>query len=190
MTTLAEDTAALDRVLDDAAMPVVLAGHSYGGAVITVAGRHSAVRRLVYIAGFQLELGESISHVLPGSGIAPTRLASALRFSPDGQQVSLDRELARELLYNQAPAAEATAALARVRPVGRALFSARADTVAWRTVPSTYAVCTEDRTVAPQLQRAMAQRATACVEWASDHSPHVSHPDLVADLLIAAASEQ
>jgi len=187
MTTLADDAAVVHDALEHIGSPVVLAGHSYGGAVITVAGGHPAVRRLVYVAGFQLDVGESISRVLPDAAVAPTRLVEALRFSADDKQVGVDEVMARDLLYAQAPSAEVDAALARVRPVGRAVFSSRAHTIAWHTVPSTYAVCTEDLTVAPDLQRAMARRATTVVEWASDHSPQVSHPDLVADLLISAA---
>jgi len=189
MTALGDDVAAVRRALDLVRGPVVLVGHSYGGAVITVAGAHSAVRRLVYVAGFQLDVGESISRVLPESGIQATRLGAALRFSEDARQVGVDPVMARELLYGQAPTAEADAAIAQMRPVPRALFGSRVDRVAWRTVPSTYAVCAQDLTVAPQLQRAMAQRATDSLEWASDHSPLMSHPDLVAALLIGAARE-
>jgi pimeloyl-ACP methyl ester carboxylesterase len=187
MTTLADDAAIVRRTLDEMTTPIVLVGHSYGGAVITAAGGHPHVRRLVYLAAFQLDAGESIGRAVPAEAIAPTRLGDALRFSNDGNSVSIDSDLARDVLYGQAPIAEVDAALDRIRPVGRAVFSGRPDAIAWTTVPSTYAVCTEDQAVAPDLQRAMARRASTVVEWASDHSPQVSHPELVADLLIAYA---
>src|SRR5438128_1156801 len=87
MTSLAEDVAAVRRLLDAAREPVVLAGHSYGGAVITAAGAHPAVSQLVYLAAFALDEGESVSRVLPTLGIAPTRLSEALRLSDDGRAV-------------------------------------------------------------------------------------------------------
>lgn len=59
---------------------------------------------------------------------------------------------------------------------------------AWRSVASTYVVCTLDAAVHPELQRLMARRCTATVEWEADHSPFANRPDLVAGLLIELAS--
>jgi pimeloyl-ACP methyl ester carboxylesterase len=182
MTSLDDDVAAVVAVLDETDGPVLLAAHSYGGAVITAAG-HPSVGGLVYVAAFQLDVGESISRACPDVDVAPTALSGALRFSADGAWVSLDPTAGRALLYGQAPDDDATRALARMRPAARSLFSARAPSAAWRKVPSVYAVCAQDRCVAPQLQTAMARRATRRVRWPSDHSPHVSHPELVAALL-------
>lgn len=184
MTSLADDVAAVRAELDADPRPVVLVGHSYGGAVITAAGLHAAVRHLAYVAAFQLDAGESISRVLPEREIPETELGAALTFSTDGQRIGIDPVRAPALLYGQADPATVGPAIARLRTVVRGLFSARPDEIAWHTVPSTYAVCTEDRCVAPDLQRAMAERAGERLEWASDHSPSLSHPQLVADLII------
>ena len=183
MTTLADDAAVLRSVLDDLPGPALLVGHSYGGAVVTAAGEHPAVRGLVYLAAFALTETESISRVAPEAAVPATRLGDALLFSADGTQVLLDPEAGRQLLYSRTPDPVATAALARLRPVGRALFSGRPDAVAWRDRRATYAVCSADECVAPDLQRIMAARCDVQVEWDSDHSPPAGHPDLVADLI-------
>ena len=185
MTTLAEDAAVLRSVLDDLSGPALLVGHSYGGAVVTAAGAHPAVHGLVYLAAFALTETESISRVAPDVAIPPTRLGDALRFSADGTRVLLDPEAGRQIIYGGTPDAVATAALARMRPVGRALFSGRPNAVAWRDRRAVYAVCTADECVAPDLQRIMAARCDEQVEWDSDHSPPASHPDLVAELIAA-----
>jgi pimeloyl-ACP methyl ester carboxylesterase len=184
LTSLEDDVATVRAELDADPRPAVLVGHSYGGAVITAAGAHPAVRHLLYLAAFQLDEGESISRVLPDRAVPPTELASALTFSADGGQVGIDPRRAPELLYGQVPADAVALALSRLRPVARGIFGARPGAIAWRAVRSTYAVCSEDRCVAPELQRAMAERAGERLEWASDHSVPLSHPQLVAGLII------
>lgn len=188
LRTLEQDTAAVRSALDAFGRPAVLVGHSYGGAVITGAGTHPAVRRLVYLAAFQLGEGESVSRVLPDRAIAPTRLTEALRPSADGGEIDLDRDLALDLLYNGVPVDEARAALTRTRPVSRALFRGVPEEFAWHDVPSTYVVCSEDLAVAPELERAMAERATRVLEWPCGHIPMAAMPEAVAALLIEEAT--
>lgn len=184
MRTLDGDAAVVRDALDTAAGPVVLAGHSYGGAVITAAGDHPAVGRLVYLAAFALTETESISRVAPGEYTRPSDGPdpAAGMFVVDGEDVHMNAELAADVLYpgNQAAAAEAAR---RVRPVGRALFSARPPAAAWRTRPATYVVCADDRMVDPALQRIMAARCATVLEWPGDHSPQVSRPGDVVELL-------
>ena len=90
-------------------------------------------------------------------------------------------------MYNGVPAQVTADAVARLRPVHRSVFSGVPGAIAWRTVESTYVVCTDDLTVHPDLQRAMADRATHRIEWDCGHSPAAARPDQVADLIIAAA---
>ncbi|MGY1712005.1 alpha/beta fold hydrolase [Geodermatophilus sp. SYSU D00758] len=190
LTDLATDTRAVLDALDGLDRPAVLVGHSYGGAVVTAAGVHPAVRELVYLAAFCLDEGESVSRVLPDQEHPQTRLGEALRVDRERDEVALDPELGPALLYPDAPPDAAAAAAARLRPVGRAVFRGTPEAVAWRTVPSTYVVCTADEVVHPELQRAMAARATRRLEWAGGHCPTVSRPDdvaaLVADRVAAA----
>lgn len=182
LTDLPADTAAVRDALDAAGRAAVLVGHSYGGAVITAAGVHPLVAELVYVAAFQLDEGESVSRT--GFGDLPdTRLGEAMLVS--GEEVDLDPVLGPRLLYADAPADVAVAATARLRPVGRPVFRGRPEAIAWRHVPSTYAVCAQDEVVHPERQRAMAARATRVVEWPCGHSPQATRPGAVADLVAA-----
>jgi len=189
MTDLASDIAATTRVIGEFDRSVVLVGHSYGGAVITGAGVHRHVAHLLYLAAFQLAEGESVGRTLPGLGVPPTRLGEAFRFSDDGQLVTLDPGLAAELLYGDAPTEIASAAVSRLRPVRRTVFRGVPERIAWRSRPSTYVICADDRVVNPELERAMAARATTRHEWSGGHSPMVTRPEAVAALIATLADQ-
>lgn len=183
LTSLEDDVAATLATLDQFGGPAVLVGHSYGGAVITAAGEHPQVRHLFYLAAFALAEGESVGRALPDLDLPPTGLGEALRFSADGQQVSVDPALATGVFYADAPADAAAAAVARLRPVHRSVFRGVPATIGWRRTPSTYVVCADDRAVHPDLQRAMAERATTRLEWPGGHSPALTRPAEVATLI-------
>lgn len=188
LTTLDEDVAVVRAALDQLNGPVVLVGHSYGGAVITGAGVHPKVRGLVYVAGYQLDEGESVSRVLPDDGLPTSRLPEALRVDAELGTVDLDPRLGPALLYSDADPERARAAARRLRPVSRALFGGVLAEIAWRMVSSTYVVCTADEVVHPALQIAMARRATRSVEWSCGHNPALTRPDALADLLASEAA--
>jgi pimeloyl-ACP methyl ester carboxylesterase len=185
LTDLAADTRATLGALDRFGRPAVLVGHSYGGAVVTGAGVHPLVRELVYVTAFQLDEGESVSRTRSGEGLPDTRLAEAMRVEQATGEVTVEPTLGAQLLYGDAPPEVATAAMARLRPVSRMLFRGVPDAIAWRTVPSTYVVCTADQAVHPERQRAMAASATRIVEWPCGHSPAATRPEAVADLIAA-----
>jgi pimeloyl-ACP methyl ester carboxylesterase len=182
-------TAALDALATVETGPVVLVGHSYGGAVITQAGLHASIAHLVYVAAFMLDEGESL---LASAADDPRAAAidhtgrpdaaAALDFADDGTStVTLDG--AKDLFYNDCPPEVAARATARLTPQPMTNLGQSPTTVAWRDLPSTYAVCTLDNAVHPDLQRILADRATHQVEWASDHSPFLSQPAVVVELL-------
>jgi hypothetical protein len=151
--------------------------------VITAAGDHPLVRELVYLAAFQLDEGESVSRTRPGRDLPETRLPQAMRIT--GDDIGLDPELGPALIYSDAAPDIAAAAATRLRPVHRLVFRGIPEVIAWRAVPSTYVVCTEDQVVHPELQRAMATRATRTVEWPCGHSPVTTRPGTVSDLIAA-----
>jgi pimeloyl-ACP methyl ester carboxylesterase len=185
MTSLEADVDATIRALDSFDRPAVLVGHSYGGAVITAAGVHPRVRHLVYLAAFQLDEGESIGRTLPELDFPRTRLSDAIRFSETSDEVSLDKDLAVAAMYADATPAIAAAAVARLRPAHRAVFSGVPAAFAWRQRPSTFIVCADDQTVHPDLQRAMSSRATYTHELPCGHSPAAVCPQDVAELILA-----
>lgn len=184
LTSLADDIAAVRATLDAATEPITLVAHSYGGAVITGIGAHPAVRCLIYLAAFQLDVDESVSRVRPDLELPATRLGDALQVSAD--LVALDPVLGRELLYHDAPAAVADASMARMRPVARRLFRDVPTDFAWRDIPSSYIACADDRVVHPQLQRVMAERAGTVTELSCGHSAPLVRPAEVAELIATA----
>jgi pimeloyl-ACP methyl ester carboxylesterase len=191
------DAARVREVLDDVGEPVVLVGHSYGGAVITEAGEHPMVDHLVYISAFALDADEScISAAVSGSeavGISwegRPNLAEGFVSGPD-ETITLDPTIAAACLYNDCDDVSIAWALLRLGPHPLANLQQEPTEVAWRTKPSTYVVCTEDLVIHPDLQRVLTRRCTSSAEWPTSHSPFLSRPQLVVDLLgkLASANE-
>ncbi len=190
------DAERVRSVLDGFDEDVVLVGHSYGGVVITEAGVHPRVSHLVYLASFNLDEGESaMSAAMAESEAAaidhagrPDALAS-VRVAEDGTS-SIDPDGARILFYNDCPDDVADWAVARLGLQPMATLSQAPQAVAWRQRPSTYAVCLADNIVHPALQQILARRADHVVEWPTGHSPFLSRPDLVADLLVDLARSE
>jgi pimeloyl-ACP methyl ester carboxylesterase len=189
LTDLQGDAAALRRVLDGLDNAVVC-GHSYGGAVISEgADAHPAVRHLVYLAAFPLRPGEGLTNaaadeVAPDDGRSD--LGPAFQFHDD--TVTLDPALAIPALFADCADDDAAKAAARLGPEKRFDIGNVATRAAWQQTPSTYVVCTEDRAVSPALQRALARRCTESIEWPTSHSPFLSRPELVAELLVGRAT--
>lgn len=191
---LSADAAYLKRLLASIDGPVVLAGHSYGGSVISSAALGADnVKALVYIAAFLPEQGESaveLSGKFPGS-----TLGEALRpvpiTLPDGSQ-GADLYIEQGKFHDQfaADVPENTTDLMAVaqRPVTSAALEEGGSEPAWKSVPSWVLVATEDLNIPPQAQRFMAERANArTVEVRASHAVSVSRPDAVADIIEKAA---
>jgi pimeloyl-ACP methyl ester carboxylesterase len=174
---LAEDAAAVTRVLDAAGGPVLVCGHSYGGMVVThaTAGR-TDVARLVYLCAFMPDAGESL--VTLTGGPAPW-----IHVLDDGRTVT-DPERAAAVGYLDCDAETCARAVARLRPQVPAPFADVVPVAAWRDIPSTYVVCTQDQSIPVDLQREVfAPRAAEVVELDAGHSPFFSQPERVAELL-------
>jgi pimeloyl-ACP methyl ester carboxylesterase len=183
MTSLADDVAATRAAIDAADGPVVLVGHSYGGVVISEAGNHPAVRHLVYLCALAVDSGRSAASSVEDDSLPGTALGDAFRVADDGL-VTVEPGSVVECFYADCDPDLAAAAADRLRPIA---FGCLTDTVshaAWHDRPSTYVVCTEDAAVHPEVQRVLARNCTDVVEWSTSHSPFLSQPDLVSDLLV------
>ncbi|MFD8721223.1 alpha/beta fold hydrolase [Streptomyces sp. NPDC059629] len=187
---LAGDSAYVSSVLDTVPGPVILVGHSYGGAVITDAAvGHPNVKALVYIAAFAPDQGESGLAILgqyPGSLLPP---ALTVRAFPGGQDAYVNPANFRQVFAADVPAGKARLMAAGQRPVALAAFAEPGSTPAWKTVPSWFLVAGADRAIPPAAEQAMARRAgshTEVIRGAS-HAVLVSHPDATAHVIEAAA---
>jgi pimeloyl-ACP methyl ester carboxylesterase len=193
LTDLHGDAARVQSVLDRVDAPVVLLGHSYGGAVITEAGDHPSVAHLVYLCALALDEDETCASAAAGEAAAvgishEGRPDLGAGFIPDGQgSVSLDRAVAAACLYNDCEPETTNWALTRLGPQPLVTLQQAPSAVAWRAKPSTYIVCANDMAIHPDLQRILAKRCTNSTELDSDHSPFLSRPDPLAGILAALA---
>jgi pimeloyl-ACP methyl ester carboxylesterase len=146
------------------------------------------VEHLVYITAFALEPGESCMAAASEGSEADTatKLGEAMDLADDGT-VTFRAPGVVDALYHDCAPADVEFALARLGPQAVSSLGGVATRAAWQDIPSTYVVCTEDRGVAPELQRRLAARTTHTVEWPTSHSPFLSRPDLVVDLLAGIA---
>jgi pimeloyl-ACP methyl ester carboxylesterase len=180
------DAAYLTSVLDQVDGDVVLVGHSYGGAVITVAGDHDKVKALVYIAAYALDEGESLGQ-LQGR-FADSPLATALVTAPlpgGGVDVSVDPEKFPDIFAADVPRDVTEFLAIAQRPLAASAFEEAAPAAAWKDKPSYGLVPTADSTINPEVHRFGFQRAgmtTIEVEGAS-HAVALSQPKAVGDLV-------
>ena len=183
--SLAGDAAATRQVIDSQDGPVILVGHSYGGAVITEAGNDPKVAGLVYIAAFAPDRGESVNTLIanpaPGDPVPPI-------LPPKDGFLFLDRGKFQAAFAGDVPAGQAAFMADSQVPWGVDALGGPITEPAWRSKPSWYLVTTEDQMIPPQAQRAMSERAGSTVaESAASHSVYVSKPAPVAALIEAAA---
>ncbi|MFG2041297.1 alpha/beta fold hydrolase [Dactylosporangium sp. NPDC048998] len=180
------DAAATRRVLDACVGPVVLVGHSYGGAVISEIGTHPSVVALVYIAAFAPDMGESVNTLIasppPGAPVPP--------IVPDGAgHLLLDRDKFHGSFAADLPVELAEFMADSQVPWGVDALGGTVAEPAWRIKPSWYLVATDDRMIPPPVQRAMAERASSTVvEVAASHCVYISQPEAVALLVAQAAA--
>jgi pimeloyl-ACP methyl ester carboxylesterase len=185
--SLASDVETTRHVLDQFDGPAILVGHSYGGAVISEAGRHERVAGLVYIAAFAPETGESVltltSNPAPGAPVPPI-------LPPQHGFLFLDREKFPASFAGDLPAAEAAFMADSQVPWNVDAAGGAVTEPAWRSKPSWYLVAADDRMIPPPVQRMMAERARATVvEAPGSHSIYVSQPRATAELIQRAARE-
>ena len=160
--------------------PAVVVGHSYGGAVITEgAAGCEQVGHLVYVCAFQLDVGESLLGVLDHQVPPWIRVdeAAGTSWVPDPVPV----------FYGDVEPSLAEASAARLAPQSLTSFAQPLTRAAWRDVPSTYLACTEDRAIPHPAQQGMSQRSGTVHTLQSSHSPFLSLPQRVADVVVGLA---
>jgi pimeloyl-ACP methyl ester carboxylesterase len=187
LTSLADDIEVTRRMLSDQVGPTVLVGHSYGGAVITGAATTTPqVKALVYITAFGLDEGESLQSLADQGPPSPGSAA----IEPDAHGfVWINREKFHWSFAADATADEAAVMAAVQRPLSIASLQGKEGKPAWKTIPSWYLLCTEDRMIPPPAQEFLAARMKAQVRSvASSHAPFMSHPAEVAEIIALAAA--
>lgn len=183
--SLESDVETTHQVLDEQDGPAILVGHSYGGVVVSEAGRHQRVAGLVYIAAFVPDSGESVNTLIadppPGAPVPPI-------LPPVDGFLFLDRAKFAASFAADLPAADAAFMADSQVPWGVEALNGSVTEPAWRIKPSWYLVATDDRMIPPPAQRAMSERANATVvEEAGSHSIYVSQPHATAELIKHAA---
>jgi pimeloyl-ACP methyl ester carboxylesterase len=180
------DAQATRQIIDAQDGPVVLVGHSYGGAVITEAGTHPNVAALVYICAFAPDQGESVGSLIagfPADGPQPPILP------PRDGFLFLDRDKFHASFAADLPAEQAAFMADAQVPWNVAAPAGAITEASWRTKPSWYLVTTQDRMIPPPAQRTMAGRIGATQsEVTASHSVYVSQPEAVATLIAQAAA--
>ena len=189
LTSLADDVAATQRVLDAQTGKVVLVGHSWGGTVITQAGADAKVKALVYVAAFAPNVGEAVG-ALGKEFAVPPGIAS-LQADQAGYLSLPAASVATNFAQDLSPAATALIA-ATQGPINSKAFGEAVTVAAWKTKPSYYIVAANDRMIAPGLEQQFAKQmnAVSTTTLKSSHVPMLSQPKAVADIIITAASKQ
>jgi pimeloyl-ACP methyl ester carboxylesterase len=185
LTSLEDDVAATKLVLDAQDGPAILAGHSWGGAVITQAGNHPKVAGLVYIAAFQPDNGETAlqwfqtAQPAPENGVLPPNDKGIVYYDQAKFHAGFCGDLSKE---------EAAFMYASQGSFYGKCFVTPITEAAWRTKPTFGIVATEDKSINPEIQRNMYKRSnTKVTEIKGSHAVYISQPQKVATVIMQAA---
>ena len=185
LTSLEDDVAAANRIINAQTGPVVLVGHSWGGAVITQAGGHDKVKSLVYVAAFAPTLG---AHSAADTTAFPAPPGFAHFIADADGFLTLPADAIARDFAQDVSAEDANLIHATQGPVRGANFEQPVTVAAWTGKPSWYIVAGQDRMIDPGAQRALAKKIGATTtEVPTSHVPMVSSPEAVAKVIIEAA---
>jgi pimeloyl-ACP methyl ester carboxylesterase len=186
LSSIADDVASTNRLIDIQDGPVLLVGHSYGGAVITEAGDNPKVAGLVYVAAFAPEEGETLGGMgqkyppPPGFGEVSPIADGYLMLTRKGVFDHFGQDLSasdKELVYATQGATQG------------AILGTPIKKAAWHTRPSWFVIASNDHMIAPDQQRATAQRMKSkTLTLPTSHLPMISQPEKVAEFIVAAAA--
>jgi pimeloyl-ACP methyl ester carboxylesterase len=194
--SLSGDAAYIRSFVEQIDGPVLLAGHSYGGAVITVAGVAENVVGLVFISAYALDEGESLGELQ--GGFPDSELAANLVYAPfpgegsePGTDVSVKVDAFPHIFAEGVPDEEARVLAVSQRPLAAAAFSEPASAAAWKTKPGWGSVSVHDNTINPDVERFGYKRAglRKVIELDSSHLAMLTHPDEVTQLITTALAE-
>lgn len=182
LTGLDADIAATRQVIDRQKGPVVLVGHSYGGAVITAAATDAKVKSLVYVAAVQPDVGETVGE-LNAKWPLPSHVMMV-----DNVSLIVDPAMFRHDVAGDLSVSEARYLASAQRPTSVAAFAAKVSAAAWHTKPSFGIVAKEDRTLSPDMLRSLYRRShTTTVELSGSHLVQISKPRKVAEVIVEAS---
>jgi pimeloyl-ACP methyl ester carboxylesterase len=188
LTSFADDVAATKRIIDAQDGPVLLVGHSYGGAIITEAGNNAKVKGLVYVAAFAPDQGESAAS--QGRPYGPTPGGAELRPIEDGFLVLTQKGI-QEDFASDLTTEEQMIAFATQGPTQGAALASPISTPAWRNKPTWFVIASNDRMISPKQEKDSAEKMNAkTLTLPTSHVPMLSRPKEVAAFISDAASDQ
>ncbi|MGW5425477.1 alpha/beta hydrolase [Streptomyces sp. NPDC003943] len=171
---LLDDARVIRERIDAIPAPLVVVAHSYGGAPVTQATPGAAnVAHIVYVSAFALDEGESLMTCFGGEQPDPATVEGVIPV----------RENPEVTLYHDVPEDKRAAALARLLPQTVLSFAEPVSRAGWKTSPTSYVMCDDDRSLPPSYQEPFAERTGATYHLPSGHTPLLSMPDKLADLL-------
>ncbi len=184
LSSVADDVKTTKRVIDAQTGPVVVVGHSYGGAVITGAAADSPnVKALVYLAAFGPDSGEPVGAFQDQVPLAKTLVPDSAGF------LYIDRAKFHDAFCADVPDGEARIMAATQKPLNSVTFGESVPTAAWKTIPSWYMVSQEDHAISPDLERFYAKRMGAHTsEIKASHCAFITHPQEIAAFIEQAAT--
>jgi pimeloyl-ACP methyl ester carboxylesterase len=186
LSSIADDVASTNRIINAQDGPVLLVGHSYGGAVITVAGDNPKVSGLVYVAAFAPDEGETLAGMAQPFGATPG--LAELRVIADGYLMLSAKGVAEDFAQDLS-AEEKNTMVATQAPTQGAILSTRITKAAWHTKPSWFVIADNDRMIAPEQERMTAKRMNAkTLSLPSSHVAMLAKPKEVAEFIIGAAA--
>lgn len=187
LTSLAHDVTAARQVIAQIDGPILLVAHSYGGMVLSEAGKDPKVAGLVYIAALVPEEGQNANDV--NAAMPTTGVEKEFRVSPDGF-LFLSVKAVNEHFAPDASTEERKLIYATQVPLAASAGDEKVYSPAWKTKPSWFIVAAQDRVINPDLERFKARLIKATtIELNSSHVPMISQPDKVTDFIIRAAKE-
>lgn len=176
-----DDAAAVSAAAAAIDAELIVVGHSYGGAVVSEASFRHNVKKLVFLAAFMPDSGRSYVSYLPPGPLPPY---VGLK---DNGTFEVAEGLALEFFYHDCAPEVAKWAEQQLRPQSQAVLAGTVSTASWRQLPSTYVLALNDRVLPPDFQRQFTGQASHALEIASSHSPMLSMPDELAEMLAGLA---